>query len=573
MANPTIRFLALGAALWTSAALLAGQASGPKFFPDDPLREDADRALDAKNAQPTNASDIFDFASNTYLKPGEKRDIPAPNVNSLDEVPDSSWFTNRIGRRDMDLAEIVKGPDRFDTIDVQDWPITGGKGEGLQPGYRVTSPEGHTWQIEFDPPTNLEMASGAEVIGTAIYHAIGYNVVDVYIVEFDRARLKISPKATVRDPATGHRRPMNHEDLEAVFARTKPLPNGRYRGVASRFADGKPLGSFTYYGTRPDDPNDVFLHEHRRELRGNRVFAAWINHDDSRGPNSLDMLLESDGRSWVKHYMFDFGSILGSGTTRAQAPRASNEYIHEWKPGLLTLATFGLYLKPWLLIDYPDVAPSVGRVESKVFDPVTWKPEYPNPAFQNMRPEDAFWGARIVARFSNDALRKVVEKAKYSDPAATDYLTQVLVERRDKVVRTWVNGVTPLVDARLTADGRFTAGNAAMALGVAEAAGASYRAQWFTLNNDTHGEQPVGAPLDVGSASGADAPATVAMTAPPEVLAGSPYIGVRVTGAHAAHPGWGANPATFFFRKIATGWELVGVERFAPPIASTAKAG
>ena len=47
------------------------------------------------------------------------------NVNSLDEVPDSTWFTNRIGRRDMSMAEIVRGPDRVDrSLDSTDgsWP-------------------------------------------------------------------------------------------------------------------------------------------------------------------------------------------------------------------------------------------------------------------------------------------------------------------------------------------------------------------------------------------------------------------------------------------------------------------
>ncbi len=171
--------------------------------------------------------------------------------------------------------------------------------------------------------------------------------------------------------------------------------------IVSRFADGKPLGNFRYYGTRPDDPNDIFPHEHRRELRGARVFAAWLNHDDSRGINSLDMLEQADGKSYVKHYMFDFGSIMGSGTIFAQRHRPGNEYILEWKPGWLTLATLGLYVRPWMLIDYPDVPPAVGRFEGDAFDPEKWKPEYPNTAFDNMRPDDAFWAARIVSKFSD----------------------------------------------------------------------------------------------------------------------------------------------------------------------------
>ena len=127
-------------------------------------------------------------------------------------------------------------------------------------------------------------------------------------------------------------------------------------------------------------------HEHRRELRGARVFGAWLNHDDSRGVNSLDMLEPRADARYVKHYMFDFGSILGSGTVFAQRHRAGNEYILEWKPGWLTLATLGLYTRPWMHIDYPDAPPSVGRFEGDAFDPVQWKPEYPNPAFDNMRP-------------------------------------------------------------------------------------------------------------------------------------------------------------------------------------------
>ena len=55
---------------------------------------------------------------------------------------------------------------------------------------------------------------------------------------------------------------------------------------------------------------------------------------------------------------------------------------------------------------------SVGRLEAERFDPLKWKPEYPNPAFENMRPDDAFWAARIVSKFTDEAIRAVVEKAR-----------------------------------------------------------------------------------------------------------------------------------------------------------------
>ncbi len=40
---------------------------------------------------------MYDFAENSFLGAGERADRRAVNVNTLDEVPDSSWFTNRVG--------------------------------------------------------------------------------------------------------------------------------------------------------------------------------------------------------------------------------------------------------------------------------------------------------------------------------------------------------------------------------------------------------------------------------------------------------------------------------------------
>ena len=56
----------------------------------------------------------------------------------------------------------------------------------------MTDPSGHLYQIEFDPPSNPEMATGAEIIGTAFYHAFGYHTVEVYVAELDPAKIEIA---------------------------------------------------------------------------------------------------------------------------------------------------------------------------------------------------------------------------------------------------------------------------------------------------------------------------------------------------------------------------------------------
>ena len=554
------RLLMLSVALALVAAS-AGRAAAPRFFPDDPLQVDDDRALDASGAKEVEGSNAYDFAEHTFFGRGDRADIRAVNVNTADEVPDSSWFTNRIGRRAMTLDEIVRGPNELDTVTVDDWPIVQEKSSGITAGYRVVDPEGQLYQIKFDPPEHPEMGSGAEVIGAAIYHALGYNVVQGYIVEVDPAKIRIAPTATTVD-LEGRKRPLTRADIDRLLARAARLPNGKYRATLSRFAEGRPLGYFKYYGTRPDDPNDIHPHEHRRELRANRVFAAWINHDDSRGINSLDMLQGPEGRRFIRHYMFDFGSTLGSGSVIAQAPRAGNEYILEWAPAMKTLATLGLWVRPWITVDYWEEAKSVGRFEGDFFDPVAWRPEYPNPAFDNMRADDAFWGARLVAKFSDAAIRAIVDKARYSEPGAAEHVTATLIKRRDKVLRAWLTGVNPVADARLDASGTLTFENAAERAGVA-AAPRAYEVIWRRFDNATaeSGGAATGpAPFDLPDTR---VTATTAI-APSNLLTGSAFVQATIRTEHPDYPQW-ALPVTFTFRRSDTGWQTVGVDRIVPP--------
>ena len=222
------------------------------------------------------------------------------------------------------------------------------------------------------------------------------------------------------------------------------------------------------------------------------MFGAWLNHDDSRGVNSLDMLQTDGARRYVKHYMFDFGSIMGSGTVFAQRHRAGNEYIVEWAPGWLTLATLGLYTRDWLHIDYPDVPASVGRFEGAVVRSGEMASRIPEHRVrQHARRRCVLGGAESCRSSATPTSAPSSSKARYSDPRATDYITATLIERRNRVLKTWLTGVNPLVDFVLSADGVLTFANAAVAAGVATPAVKYERAlapirqrDWFNVGDD-----------------------------------------------------------------------------------------
>lgn len=523
----------------------------PRFYPDDPVLVDDDAAFDASGAKAVELSEIYDYVDNTFGSPGDRTSVRALNVNTIDEVPDSSWFTNRIGVRDMPIAEILRGPNKFERLDADEWIVVSGKGPGgFHPGFRAVHPGDpkQIYQLEVDPSAHPQMATGAEFIGTLIYHALGYHVVDVNPIRIDPAKIRIAQDATIRD-ASG-RRTFTRADLDGVLRVAARDPSGRVYFSASRFEEGKDLGHFQYHGTRSDDPNDVFPHEHRRELRANRVFAAWLHHDDSRAVNSLNMLVEQNGRAHIRHYMYDFGAILGSATRFPEPAPSGHEYYVEKTSSLKALASLGLHVPPYLRADYAEMPPSAGFFSSTAFEPARWKANYPNRAFDNMRPEDAFWGARLVARFSDPIIRAIVEAAGYDDPRAAEHLTRTLIERRDKVARVWLTGVNPIVDVALAADGTLSFSNAAATARAATPPG-EYVVRWSRFDNDTGVHEPVGDEIRTREAR---------LTAPSSLLRGGEFVAAAIHAVHPEYPQW-RHPVQVYFRRTGGGWKTVGIYR------------
>ena len=375
----------------------------------------------------------------------------AVNVNSYDEVPNSSWFTNRIGIRSMTPAEVARGPSGVAGPDLSGpWWVIKAKTEGVTPGFNIRDVTGQVYVLKFDPSAFPAMSSAAGVIGGRLLHAAGYNVPYDSIVYFSRSQLVLPEGVMFRLP-DGTRRPMVRADLDRVLDSVDPGGGGTIRALASRFLDGRPLGPFDFRGRRRDDPNDRVNHENRRELRGLAVVAAWIGHFDTKQNNTLDMYVEEDGVRFVRHYLIDFASTLGAAAD-FPSPRFGYEYGFDWARIARRALSVGFYEDGWRRLQRPEGLPEVGYFESETYDPGSFRAIQPNSAFANLTAADGYWAAKIVSAFTDAQIRAAVSEGQYVDGAAEDHICRILGERRDKTVFAWFERVPPLDHFR--ADGQ-----------------------------------------------------------------------------------------------------------------------
>jgi hypothetical protein len=108
------------------------------------------------------------------------------------------------------------------------------------------------------------------------------------------------------------------------------------------------------------------------------------------------------------------------------------------------LITLGFAVEPWRRAKQKTGLPSVGNFEAEMFVPDEWRPSQYVQPFRKMALGDAYWGAKVVASFSDRQIAAAVDAAGYEDPRASAYLRQILSERRDKIARYWFARVAPL---------------------------------------------------------------------------------------------------------------------------------
>ena len=457
----------------------------PEFYPDDPITVEP-KPVPVGDIAGVDIYSLYDYLYQTF-RAGRQTSTRAEGINTLGEVPDNAWFTNRHGVKRMTEQELRCGPGN-ENAPQPPFLIVGAKIDGITPGFRMRDAAGRLYFVKIDPPTNPELISAADVMGSKFFHAIGYNTPENYIVRLKRSDWNIDPKARVSLPSNLSRR-MSEKDMHEILDKAARERDGSVRIIASLGIPGKGIGPFRYRGTRSDDPNDLVPHEDRRELRGLYVFCAWLNHTDAKASNSYNALVTENGVQFVKHYLIDFGSAFGSDGDRAKDARFGYDYQIPLEPGpaFRQLRTLGFSSLDWEKAHYPDLK-TAGRIESTVFDTEQWTPNYPNPAFLHRQPADEYWAAKIVMSFTDEDIRTLVETGQYSDSRTVDYLTRTLAERRDKIGRTYLSKVLPLENFEVS-NGRLIFEDLAVRYGFRQAQ--EYQISWAIFNNNNGTSSPI----------------------------------------------------------------------------------
>jgi hypothetical protein len=407
----------------------------------------------------------WDAADNTIFRPLAKLfavDPPreARNVNAFDEVPDSAWFTNRMGKRRIPVDELVRGACRVEDMleggeaSPERWVIDQGKPNGASPGFRLKVDGKKKYMFKTDTKAQPERPSAASAIGAAIYHAVGFYTSCEQIVYVDVNKMKLTPGLTFT-ANDGVTKRFDDAALKKVLGEAA-RKGDTYRFQASAWLGGFLIGPFKYERTRSDDPNDVIPHEDRRDLRGARVLASWLHHFDAREQNSMDSWFSADPKNiesspgFVRHYYLDTSDSFGSEWDwDAISRRLGHTYLLDLEDIGADFISLGAIQRPWERERRTPGMEMFGYFHWREFNPDAWYNEYPNPAFSRATEHDNAWMARILSRFDRADIAALVSLGKFSSEEGSAFLTEVLEMRLRKILARYLLRLSPVSDLRV----------------------------------------------------------------------------------------------------------------------------
>jgi hypothetical protein len=434
--------------LWLPLVLLiamtAGTAEASRFAVAGPIwKVDDTTAIEEPGTNSLNQ--VHDFIDGYWLRPFDetlslRRDHGALDLNAIDEVPASTWFTPRIGRKPLPRGSVGLGNTEKDAaLGEGALRVVAARIEGSEPYLEIREANGRTCLIEFDDPANPEARTAAAVIASRLLYAAGYEVFESFIAFVDPGRFTIDETAEKINPYGG-RGDLKQKDLDGLFQR---LDNGenQLRVAVSRAPNGQLKGGFCDKGTRLDDPNDKISHEDRRSLRGLRILCSWLDLTAMRSDRTMDVYLQPGG--YLQHHLVMLGASLGvdrlldsppSGAEfAAPYPAAGAQSQNGWGRGLGQGRSAGGATR----------FSGVGDFSSLDFDPLAWKPAYGFEPFRRMEWADALWGAALVSVFTDEQIVEAVYAGELTEKESRNYLAGTLMERRDAIEAALFTTVNP----------------------------------------------------------------------------------------------------------------------------------
>ncbi len=377
----------------------------------------------------------------------------AQGVNALDEVPDSTWFTNRIGVRELSPDEVRRGPTVIGSPEPhKPWTIHSTKVGGVAVGFIITDARGEKFVLKFERPGSPRSRPARTRSSNRILWAAGYNVPEdhvVYLREGDLVRCagrQDQGRLRQRVPARARRAP-------AAARAVRPRPRWPAARVASRMLDGAPLGGHPGMGVRPDDPNDRIRHELRRDLRGAYAFFSWLISATSRQTTRSDMYVAdpADPAALREALPDRFRQGPGGDGDVLARRRRGQQYVFD-APNLLAVAGDG---GPRTARAGAPPRPAAARGRPvRGRDLRSRAPGSRTAPARTCRSRtadayDKLWAARIISRFTRAQLRAAVDAARFSDPRAAEYVVDTLVARQRATVLHWFKRVSPLTGLEL----------------------------------------------------------------------------------------------------------------------------
>jgi hypothetical protein len=99
--------------------------------------------------------------------------VRAKAVNTLGEPMDGAWYTHRHYWHPLSLEELARGAGGTTLPSTEGpWTVVSAKTQGVAPG--MVDAKKPRYFVKFDPLSNPEMATAADMISARFLHALGH---------------------------------------------------------------------------------------------------------------------------------------------------------------------------------------------------------------------------------------------------------------------------------------------------------------------------------------------------------------------------------------------------------------